>query len=81
MLLAARFILGASLFRTESRLSHFRDDFPERDEDGWLVWVDIVGDGDTAKFLKTPVPTPLCPVLRRAVRPTRLDQRLAVGSG
>ena len=27
MLLAARFILGASLFRTESRLSHFREDY------------------------------------------------------
>ena len=26
MLLAARFILGASLYRTESRLSHFRED-------------------------------------------------------
>ena len=28
MLLAAQFMLGASLFRTESRLSHFRDDYP-----------------------------------------------------
>lgn len=81
MLLAACFILGASLFRTESRLSHFRDDFPERDEDNWLVWVDVVRDGDTPKFVKTPVPTPLCPVLRRAVRPTRLDQRFAVAGG
>ncbi len=33
MLLAARFILGASLYRTESRLSHFREDHDERDDD------------------------------------------------
>ena len=36
MLLAARLILGASLFRTESRLSHFREDFEARDDTtGW----------------------------------------------
>src|SRR5262249_48690216 len=78
MLMAARFILGASLYRTESRLSHFRDDFPERDEANWLVWVDITGQADAPQFTRTPVPTPLCPVLPRAVRPTRLGQRLAV---
>jgi succinate dehydrogenase/fumarate reductase flavoprotein subunit len=78
MLLAARFILGASLVRTESRVSHFRDDFPERDDANWLVWVDIVGREAAPAFEKTPVPTPLCPVLPRAVRPTRLNQRLAV---
>src|SRR5262249_13703508 len=39
MLLAAQFILGASLFRTESRLSHFREDYEARDDDRWLVWV------------------------------------------
>ena len=33
MLLAARFILGASLYRTESRLSHFREDHDLRDDD------------------------------------------------
>src|SRR5215813_5734109 len=32
MLLAAKFILGASLYRTESRLSHFREDFDARDD-------------------------------------------------
>jgi succinate dehydrogenase/fumarate reductase flavoprotein subunit len=78
MLLAARFILGASLVRTESRVSHFRDDFPERDDANWLVWVDIAGGEAAPAFEKTPVPTPLCPVLPRAVRPTRLNQRLAV---
>ena len=43
MLLAARFILGASLYRTETRLSHFREDFTDRDDANWLVWVDVEG--------------------------------------
>ncbi len=42
MLLAARFMLGASLQRTESRLSHFREDHPQRDDENWLVWIDVV---------------------------------------
>jgi succinate dehydrogenase/fumarate reductase flavoprotein subunit len=78
MLLAARFILGASLLRTESRLSHFREDHPQRDDANWLVWIDVLPGGDQPEFTKTPVPTPLCPVLTRPVRPTRLNQRLAV---
>jgi len=78
MLLAARIILNASLYRTESRLSHFRDDCPQRDDANWLVWVDVSDDGGAPQFTKTPVPTPLCPVLERPVRPTRLNRRLAV---
>ena len=80
MLLAARFILGASLYRTESRLSHFREDFTDRDDAQWLVWVDIEGGGgETPTFKKTPIPTPLCPVTTLAVRPNRLKQHVAVG--
>ena len=45
MLLAARLILGASLERTESRLSHFREDYPERDDANWLVWIDVSPEG------------------------------------
>ena len=80
MLLAARFILGASLYRTKSRLSHFREDFTDRDDANWLVWVDVEGGtGDTPTFKKTPIPTPLCPVTTMAVRPNRLKQSVAVG--
>jgi succinate dehydrogenase/fumarate reductase flavoprotein subunit len=80
MLLAARFILGASLYRTESRLSHFREDFTERDDTNWLVWVDVEGGGgETPTFKKTPITTPLCPVTTMAVRPNRLKQHVAVG--
>ncbi len=79
MLLAARFILGASLYRTESRLSHFREDHEARDDKDWLVWVDIAETGNSAAFTKTPVPTPLCSVAALERRPGRHVAAAAVG--
>ena len=81
MLLAAQFILGASLYRTETRLSHFREDFADRDDTHWLVWVDIEPNNSAAapQFIKTPIPMPLFPVTAMPVRPNRLKQRAAVG--
>ena len=78
MLLAARFMLGASLFRTESRLSHFREDFDARDDDNWLVWVDVSESGNGPAFVKTPVPTPYCSVTLPRRTPSRLAARRAV---
>ena len=78
MLLAARFILGASLYRTESRLSHFREDYQERDDKGWLIWVDITAGGNAQAFSKTPVPTPLCPATPLNRKPSRLAAREAI---
>jgi succinate dehydrogenase/fumarate reductase flavoprotein subunit len=78
MLLAARFILGASLYRTESRLSHFREDYEARDDANWLVWVDVTDGGNGPAFSKTPVPTPYCPVTLPHRKPTRLAARDAV---
>jgi len=80
MLLAAHFILGASLFRTESRLSHFREDYIARDDSTWLVWVDITENGREPQFTKTPIPTPLCPVTPMR-RPTRLRSRAGDAHG
>ncbi len=62
MLLAARLILGASLMRTELRLSHLREDYTQRDDANWLCWVDISEADGAPRFGKTPIPTPLCPV-------------------
>lgn len=39
MLLNAEMKLRASLYRTESRGTHYREDFPARDDDNWLAWV------------------------------------------
>jgi succinate dehydrogenase/fumarate reductase flavoprotein subunit len=78
MLLAAQLILGASLYRTESRLSHFREDYEQRDDANWLCWVDVAEREGGPAFRKTPVPTPYCAVTAAAGRPKRLHKRLAV---
>ena len=41
MALNAEMILRASLFRTESRGWHFREDFPEQNDAEWLAWNQI----------------------------------------
>jgi succinate dehydrogenase/fumarate reductase flavoprotein subunit len=80
MLLAAQFILGASLYRIESRLSHFREDYPARDDDTWLCWVDIADAGGAPTFTKTPVPLPYCGASAvPAGGPTRLRRQTAIG--
>ena len=78
MLMAARFILGASLYRTESRLSHFREDHDARDDKDWLVWVDVTEGNNGPAFSKTPVPTPYCSVTLPRRKPSRLAARQAV---
>jgi succinate dehydrogenase/fumarate reductase flavoprotein subunit len=70
MMLAARFIMGTSLMRTESRLSHFREDHESRDDRNWLKWIDITETGNGPSYTLTPIPTPLCPVVP-VKRPTR----------
>jgi succinate dehydrogenase/fumarate reductase flavoprotein subunit len=39
MLLNAEMKLRASLYRTESRGTHYREDYPARDDNNWLAWV------------------------------------------
>lgn len=56
MILNAEMKLRASLFRTESRGAHYREEFPARDDENWLAWVVISQDGETMKLSKKPVP-------------------------
>ncbi len=56
MLLNAEMRLKAGLFRTESRGTHFREDFPARDDENWLAWVIIKLDGNKMKLAKRPIP-------------------------
>jgi succinate dehydrogenase/fumarate reductase flavoprotein subunit len=44
MLLNQEMKFRASIFRTESRGSHFREDFPARNDEEWLCWIDIRRD-------------------------------------
>jgi succinate dehydrogenase/fumarate reductase flavoprotein subunit len=58
MLLNAEMKLKASLFRTESRGNHYREDFPEIDNKNWLAWVVIEKDkNNNMKLSKVPINT------------------------
>lgn len=46
MVLNAEMKLRASLMRTESRGSHYRDDYPDRNDDEWVAWIKIRQDAD-----------------------------------
>jgi succinate dehydrogenase/fumarate reductase flavoprotein subunit len=56
MVLNAEMILRASLFRTESRGQHYREDYPRRDDPEWLVWVKLEENEDGMKLSKVPIP-------------------------
>lgn len=53
--LVARLTAEAALYRTESRGSHFRRDFPNRDDGRWLVNVHQQQDGDSPRIWDAPV--------------------------
>ncbi len=52
MILSAEMKLRASLFRTESRCSHYRLDFPEIDDVNWRAWINIYRGADGSMQLE-----------------------------
>lgn len=44
------------MFRKESRYSHFREDFPYRDDKNWLSFVILQKDGDKMGVRKWNIP-------------------------
>ncbi len=57
MVLNAEMRLRASLFRTETRGCHYREDYPFRDDEEWLAWVLLRKGVDGAMELaKRPIP-------------------------
>jgi succinate dehydrogenase/fumarate reductase flavoprotein subunit len=55
MVTNAEMKLRASLFRAESRGTHYREDFPARD-DAWLAWVRLRDEAGAMMLSREPVP-------------------------
>jgi succinate dehydrogenase/fumarate reductase flavoprotein subunit len=56
MTLNAEMCLRASLFRTESRGTHYREDFPLRNDPEWLAWTVLKHEGGEMRLSKQPMP-------------------------
>src|SRR4030042_2060842 len=65
MILNAEMQLRASLFRTESRGSHFREDYPRRNDPEWLAWVKLRDEEGEMKAFKEPIPEKFWPDLSK----------------
>jgi succinate dehydrogenase/fumarate reductase flavoprotein subunit len=57
MAINSEMILRSSLFRTESRGWHFREDFPSENDDQWLAWI-LMQQDENGKMAvrKEPIP-------------------------
>lgn len=56
MALNAEMTLRASLFRTESRGLHYREEYPNRDDANWLAWTMLKDEGGQMTVHKVPLP-------------------------
>ncbi len=56
MILGAELALKVCLFRTETRGSHFREDYPKQDDANWLVWIKEKLENGRMKIWKHPIP-------------------------
>lgn len=56
MVLNAEMMLRCSLLRTESRGVHYREDYPRRDDPGWLAWTKVRQVDGHMEVGKEPLP-------------------------
>ena len=56
MILSAKMRLKSALFRTESRGNHYREDYPNRDDENWLFWTKICNENGEMTLKKVPIP-------------------------
>jgi succinate dehydrogenase/fumarate reductase flavoprotein subunit len=66
MVLNAEMILRASLFRTESRGQHYREDYPRREDPHWLAWVTLKEEQAGMTASRVPVPDQWRPDMNQA---------------
>jgi succinate dehydrogenase/fumarate reductase flavoprotein subunit len=67
-ILCLEMMLRSSLFRTESRALHYREDYPKRDDPNWLALVKIRKKEDAMELLKEPLPKKWWPDLSKPYR-------------
>jgi succinate dehydrogenase/fumarate reductase flavoprotein subunit len=65
IVLNAEMILRCSLFRTESRALHYREDYPRRDDPAWLAWVKLKEEQGRMRLWKEPIPKKWWPNLSK----------------
>jgi succinate dehydrogenase/fumarate reductase flavoprotein subunit len=68
MVLNAEMRIRASLFRTESRGCHYREDYPRRDDENWLAWVVLREREGKMEVLKRPVPRAWWPDMSKSYK-------------
>lgn len=56
MAFIAELMLKASLMRTESRSSHYREDHPARNDTDWMKWIVVRKKGGDVTFRTEPLP-------------------------
>jgi succinate dehydrogenase/fumarate reductase flavoprotein subunit len=75
-ILSFEMMLRSSLFRTESRALHYREDYPKRDDPGWLAMVKIRKKEDAMELVKESLPEKWWPDLSKPYR-SRYPMRFA----
>ena len=65
MIFNAELQLKASIFRKESRGTHFREDYPRRNDPAWLAWVILKNENGEIVPSKRPVPKQWWPDLEK----------------
>jgi succinate dehydrogenase/fumarate reductase flavoprotein subunit len=65
LILNSEMMLRSSIFRTESRGSHYREDYPRRDDPNWLAWVNLKEEEGRMKLWKEPIPEDWWPDLSK----------------
>ena len=75
-ILSVEMMLRSSLFRTESRALHYREDYPRRDDPSWLALVKIRKKEDAMELVKESLPEKWWPDLSKPYR-SRYPMRFA----